>query len=75
MVETKSPNRLRHATIEVRWRQNEPIEIEYNGMKLKYRKWVETVYEQPMIRTSKEMETGSWVSRKTTKPMKNHPWR
>lgn len=75
MVETKSPNRLRHATIEVRWRQNEPIEIEYNGVKLKYRKWAETDYEQPAIRTSKEMETSGWVNRKTTKPGRHHPWR
>ena len=73
LVETKTPNRLKHATVEVIWKRGGPVEVEYNGLKLHYKKWSETAYEQPKICDSKEI--GSWVDRKPTKPGRHHPWR
>lgn len=73
LVETKSPNRLKHATVEVIWKKGSPVEVEYKGLKLHYKKWSETTYEQPKICDSKEI--GSWVDRKPTKQGRYHPWR
>jgi hypothetical protein len=46
-IETKSPNRMKHAKVDVYTREGEAIEIEYNGVKLKYNKWSDTIYERP----------------------------
>lgn len=73
LVETKTPNRLKHATVEVIWKKEGPVEVEYNGLKLHYKKWSETTYEQPKICNPKEI--GSWVDRKPTQPGRHHPWR
>jgi hypothetical protein len=75
LIETKIPNRLRYATVEIRWRKEEPIEVEYNGIKLQYKKWAEITYEKPQVCDSKEMEIGRQTSRKQSKPSKHHPWR
>ena len=32
-IQTKSPNRMRHAHVEVIWREGEAIEVEYQGIK------------------------------------------
>lgn len=55
LIETKSPNRLKHATVNVLWREQEPIEVFYNETKLEYKKWAEVVDERPDIRDSKEI--------------------
>ena len=75
MLTTKTPNRLRGAAIEVIWRNGEEVEVERNGEKLAYKKWSETVYEQPQICTSKEIATMNLMSEKVKKPSKHHPWR
>lgn len=75
MVETKSPNRLRGAAVEVLWRKGEEIEVEYNGIKLSFKKWAETVYEQPAICDSKAIAAMGWANKKITRPAKHHPWR
>ncbi len=75
LVETKTPNRLKHATVEVIWKQGEPIEVEYNGLTLKYKKWSETTYEKPKIYDSKEIEMSNWADKKSAKPARTHPWR
>lgn len=75
LIQTKSPNRMRHARVEVIWQEGEPIEVEYKGVKLKYKKWEEKSYERPEVLDSKEIAVASWTSRKTSKPGKHHPWR
>jgi len=74
LVETKTPNRLRYTSVDVLWRENEPIEVEHEGKKLKYKIWEEKIYEQPLTLDAKEIGV-AWPSKKTTKPPKHHPWR
>lgn len=77
MVETKTPNRLKHATIEVLWREEERIEISYKGLKLNFKKWSETIDERPKIMDAKEIEMEGvlWLNKKRYKPGRCHPWR
>lgn len=77
MVETKTPNRLRHADVEILWRGEEEIEVEYNGVKLKYKKWAEKEDKRPVVLNAKELEAKAavWINKKMTKPKKTHPWR
>lgn len=72
LIETKTPNRLRHATIDVFWKEDQPIELEYKGQKLEYKKWEEKVYEKPDVMDSKEI---GWASMNHKKPSRHHPWR
>ena len=73
MIETVTPNRMRHAKVDVIAREGRPIEIEYQGRKLKYQKWSEKDYERPRILDHKEIET--WAIKGNTKPRRHHPWR
>lgn len=77
MVETKTPNRLKHATIEVLWREEGQIEISHNGLKLNFKKWSETIDERPKIMDAKEIEMQGalWVNKKSYKSGRYHPWR
>ena len=74
LVESKTPNRLRYASVDIFWRANEPIEVECSGTKLKYQVWEERRYEQPPVLNAKEIGT-KWVDRKQSKPSRQHPWR
>jgi hypothetical protein len=71
LIETKTPNRLRHAFINVLCKANQPIEVEYDGRQLEYKVYKETVYEQPLELNAKEIGA-AWIIRK---PSKHHPWR
>ncbi len=73
LIQTKSPNRMKHATVEVLTREGEPLEVEYHGVKLEYKRWSEKEYEQPRILNSKEVSC--WMNIKREKPRKKHPWR
>jgi hypothetical protein len=75
LVQEATPNRLRHAQVEVLWRIGEPIVVEYLGKQLQYKKWSEILYEQPTILDSKGIEANGWMSKQTKKPGKSHPWR
>lgn len=75
LVQTKHPNRMRHAHVDVLWRTGEPIEVRYQGVRLEYKKWSETRYEQPPVIDSKEIALPKWLTKKPTKPAKHHPWR
>lgn len=75
LVETKSPNRLKHATIEVLWNADAAVEVQYHGAQLQYKKWEETAYEQPRILDCKEIAMDGSAPRKRTKPGRHHPWR
>ena len=75
LVQSKAPNRLRHATVEVLWQEGHAIEVEYKGSKLEYKKWLEVVYEQPKIIDCKELALSKDVSITRKKPGKHHPWR
>ena len=74
LIETKTPNRMRHAFVDVFWRGVKAIDVEYEGKILKYTKWEERVYEKPLVVDGKELET-RWVERKQKLPARNHPWR
>jgi hypothetical protein len=75
LIQTKTPNRMRHAIITVVSQKGMPIEVEYKGLKLPYKKWAETVYEQPKIVDCKEIATLNWMPKSTRKPGRHHPWR
>lgn len=77
MIETKTPNRLKHAFVEVLWREKESIEIMHNGIKLKFKKWSETADERPKVMDAKEIEMQGtlWMNKKHHKPGRRHPWR
>lgn len=75
MLETKTPNRLRHATIDIFSREGEAIKVEYKGTPLKYKQWSETIYEQPKVLDGKAIEGMLWATKQPPKPRKNHPWR
>ena len=74
LIESKTPNRMRHAFINVLWKDNQPIEVEYDGKQLKYRIWKETVYEQPPVLDAKEIGAALAI-RRPMKPSRHHPWR
>ncbi len=74
-VETKTPNRLKHAAVDVFWREGEPVEVEYKGRKLDYEIWEDKASERPKILDSKEIAAIGWSTSKKTKPGKHHPWR
>lgn len=74
LIETPTPNRLRYASVDVLWRDNQPIEVECNGKKLRYKIWEEKIYEQPLVLDAKEIGT-VWLNKKPKKPSKHHPWR
>lgn len=73
LIQSKNPNRMRHAQVEVIWREGEPIEVEYQGIKLEYKKWEEKVYERPSVLDSKRIIAPSRSHRR--KPGRYHPWR
>lgn len=75
LIETKTPNRLRHAMITVLSIQGEVIEVQYNGTKLRYKKWIERVSEQPEVIDRKVIVAKDLGYRKNIKPGKHHPWR
>lgn len=74
LIESKTPNRMRHAFIDVLWKDNRPIKVEYAGKQLKYKIWNETVYEQPPVLDVKEIGVALAI-RRPMKPSKYHPWR
>ena len=75
LIKTNSPNRMKHAYIEVIWQKDQEIEVNYQGRKLKYQKWAETVYEKTPILDSKEIAVTPITLKKSRIPGKNHPWR
>lgn len=75
LVETKSPNRLKYATVEVFCGDGIATEVRHNGKQLQYKKWEEKLYEKPMVVDVKGLEATNWISRKTSRPSANHPWR
>lgn len=74
LIETKIPNRLRYASIDVLWRGDQPIEVEHDGKQLQYKIWKETVYEQPSVLDTKEIGM-AWINKKSKKLPKHHSWR
>lgn len=74
LIETKIPNRLRYASIDVLWSGDQPIGVEHEGKQLQYRVWKETVYEQPSTLDAKEIGM-SWINKKPKKLPKHHSWR
>lgn len=75
LIETKTPNRLKHAGVDVFWKKGEEIQVEYQGKSLKYKKWSETVYQQPKILDGKGIEGLNWMKKSQAIPSKRHPWR
>ena len=73
MLETKTPNRLRGATLDIICKEGKPVELEYKGKSLQYKKWSEVIYDQPNVLDYKEIALNQWTTK--TKPKKYHPWR
>jgi len=75
MLETKTPNRLKGATLDIICKEGKPIELEYKGKNLKYKKWSETTYEQPKVLDYKEIALNQWKNTTKVTPKRHHPWR
>jgi len=75
LIQTKNPNRMKHAYVEIFWKEGEPIEVEYSGIKLEYKKWSETVCEKPKILDSKEIAVMDLTSKRRPTPGKYYRWR
>ena len=75
MLQTKSPNRLRYAMVDILDTEGKAIKVEYKGKDLEYKKWNEIVYEQPKILDSKAIAGNSWVAKRNSTPRRSHPWR
>ena len=75
LVETKTPNRLKHVGVDVFWKKGEEIQVEYQGKSLKYKKWSETIYKQPKVLDCKGIEALNWARKTQAIPSKGHPWR
>lgn len=73
-IKTNTPNRMKHAFVDIFWKEGKPIEVEHNSKKLEYTTWRETSYEQPRIMNAKEIER-NFKERKPVRPSMNHPWR
>lgn len=72
LIDTTTPNRLKHASVAIVHMKDEPMRVEYKGVELRYKKWSEMAYEKPAVLNSKEMET---IQLGRRKPGKHHPWR
>ena len=72
LIHTKTPNRLRHALVDVQWREGRTIQVWHKGAQLKCEKWEDRPCEQTPVFTHKELEAHC-LHRK--KPGKYHPWR
>ena len=71
-VQTKTPNRLRHALVEVQWKEGDAIQIWYRGTQLGYKRWEDIPCERPLVLDHKELEAHCPCRKK---PGKHHPWR
>lgn len=76
MIETKTPNRLRYARVQVLHKNGHVIEITHEKKILKYKRWEEKVDMRSEVLDAKQLETRSVIgSKKHRKPGKHHPWR
>ena len=76
MIDTKTPNRLRYAEVQVLHQNGQVIEVSYKKKALKYKIWKEKIDYRPEIIDSKQLETRITIKdRKSSKPGKYHPWR
>lgn len=75
MIETKTPNRMKYATVEVLSQDGVLMEICYKGTTLRYKKFSEYRDERPRICDSKEIEVMSCSRNKKSIPSRYHPWR
>jgi hypothetical protein len=67
MIDTKTPNRLRYAQLQV-------IEVRHQKKVLKYKIWKEKVDHRTVVVDAKQSETGIAIgNKKRHKPGRNHP--
>lgn len=74
ILETKTPNRLIHKTVDIIDIWGEELKIRWSGKEIKYSIWEEQKDDTPQIKDTKELEV-QWNIRKNRKPIKRHPWR
>jgi hypothetical protein len=74
-IQTKTPNRMKHATVNIFCEKEEVIEVNYKGNKLAYKKWSEVSDERPQVYDAKEIATIPEINVRKKKPGKHHPWR
>ncbi len=73
-IQTKTPNRMRYASVDIIQQHQEKIRIEYQGKNLKYEVWQESLPREalPQVLDHKQIEAKTITRRK---PKKYHPWR
>lgn len=72
-IKTDRPSyAMKHANVAITDDGSGKIEIEYKGKKLLYAKWKDIPCAQGRIVDYKAL---NWISRKTIRPKKYHPWR
>lgn len=75
LIQTKTPNRMRYANVDILWREGGQLKVEYKGMQLEYKKLAETNYQGPVVMNNKEIEAANLTVKRKLKPGKHHPWR
>lgn len=75
LVETKTPNRLRHATVEISHLEGHPLRVRHGETVLSYRAWKDTNDEKPIVLNRKEVMASTLSAEERRKPAKHHPWR
>jgi hypothetical protein len=75
LIQSDTPNRLRHVKVDILHAKGKPIQVEYQGKQLNYKRFSEVEYEQPKIMDYKEIGISKRVMIRKHKPKKHHPWR
>lgn len=74
ILETQTPNRLIHKTVDIIDVWGKELKILWGGKEIKYAIWKEKKDNRPEIQDTKELEF-QWNMKKNRKPSKRHPWR
>ena len=75
LINTKTPNRLKHATVDIVHINGEPIQVRHGENVLAYKAWQDVNDERAVILSRKEIAVGALPPRKRRTPAKHHPWR
>ena len=74
-IQTKTPNRIHRAQVDIIKRYQEPIRIEYQGINLKYKTWQESLPREAPVAVLNSKQIEALPLGRKRKPKKHHPWR
>lgn len=73
-LHTDTPNRMRHAKVDVIAQLHKPILVDYEGRSYQYSPWKDLPYHPPKIMDGKALEA-MWPMTHPVKPSVRHPWK